>query len=722
MLPVLLLALGAQAAEPHYSYPKLVTANGYGVAVFNASGASGAVVELFSDHLYQQYSPESAPTRDLMYDSYFGLRTDSQHGWLTEASDWGMLTGSNVMWMDRSQGDLAVTEYAFAPMDFEAPVLVQLLRIENTGASAQSLSAYSLHNLHVGDDSNENEYIQPRDGGLYVGGQNSSLGFDMVPLVAPSRTDCTPNNPWYAVGEGWDLDQCSGSNGDDRVGAMQWDVELGAGEVTWVGVVLAFSSGWGDQTDEVSSFVGGRAPEALLADEQQWWADWQAEGEIPSTLSEEEKEVYLQALAFLKMGQVREEGDAYGQVLASLPLSAPVGNFQHIWNIAWVRDGAYGIRGLSRSGHHEEARAALAFQVQEGKTGEWRSYVAGMDHALSVCRIYGNGQEWTDVDQDGPNIEYDNFGLYLWAAGMYVQESGDTDFVVEHQAALFDRTADVLVRLIEPETGLLAPDSSIWEEHWNGHQKHFTYSSLWGVRGLREAANMAEAIGETEKAAEYRAEADGLATAIAEQLVNQDGVLMGNLEEYQDGAPALDLAAVDAFNNGTLDPRSAEFASSYAAWNDGLRVPHGKGFARNDDGDLYDSHEWLMIDLRVAEALRRACREDEAAELEDWITAQAQQNKLIVPELFDPDNADYAGPAPMMGFGSGLYVLQMHTRQDLSGECGSWDTAGDDTGGPYVTQPACGCASKRSGAPVGAALGMGLAALMVLSRRKNTWA
>ena len=319
-----------------------------------------------------------------------------------------------------------------------------------------------------------------------------------------------------------------------------------------------------------------------------------------------------------------------------------------------------------------------------------------------------------------------NTESFLWHLQQYKPEAEIRDIIGAWNALLGNlplsrfhmieslRAADVLVRLIEPTTGLIAPDSSIWEEHWNGNQKHFTYTSTWAVRGLREAADMAERVGDS-RAQEYRDNAQALAQAIADQLLTQDGVLVGNLEELQNGDPALDLAAVDAFNNGTLDARSAAFETSYAAWDAELRVPHGRGFMRNDDGDLYDSYEWLMIDLRVAEALRRACRYDEAASLEDWITAQAQANNLIVPELFEPTNGDFAGPAPMMGFGSGLYALQMHTRDALGEECADLDSGNPDTAGPGVTQPDCGC----TGGAAGGSWLLGLATLMLMRRRRS---
>ena len=688
----------ALAAEPHFSYPKVLTANGYGVAVFD--GSDNAVLDTFSDHLYQQYSPESEPVRDLLYDTYFGVRAQDESLWLTEANDYRIVPGTNVLEIDRSRGDLMLTEFVFAPMDLEEPAIVHVLRIENTGTETLPVEAFLLENWHVGDDTNENEAIQPEGDGLVLWGQYSGLTMHFIPLVTPTRTDCSPNNPWYAVNEGWDLDACSLGQGDDQIGAFQWSLEVAPGAVELVGVIDQFDDG-SDHEATTSAYVAGRTPDQLIDAEIAWWNAWHDTTEEPAGLTDDERDVYRQALAFMKMGQVREEGDAYGQILASLPASAPVGSFQHIWNISWVRDGAYAIRGLTAAGHYDEARAFLEFQIQDGKTGEWTSYVGGMDHALSICRIYGNGEEWTDVEETGPNIEFDNFGLYLWAAGQYVRASGDTDFVETHGAKLLDETADVLVRLVEPTNGLITPDSSIWERHWNGHQKQFTYTSLWAVRGLREAAWMAEQIGDS-RADEYRSEADAIAAAIEEHLVRDDGVLVGNLEEHLAGDPAMDLAAIDAFNAGVLDPLGPYYEPSMAAYERDLGVSSGPGFARNDDGDLYDQQEWIMIDLRVAESLRRACRPDDAAELEDWVTEHAVQNNLIIPELLEPSTADYAGPAPMMGFGSGLYVLQMHQREVLvcEGDTGLLDTASDTgTKGPDggATQT-CGCGEEAAAA------------------------
>ena len=753
MLSYILLAT-ASAAEPHLSYPRLVSTNGYGVLVFTEDAAADrAHLDVFSDHLYQQPSPSAGETRDLLFDTYFGLRTTDGGGarWLNRATAghaYGYLPASGVLQIDRSEGGLTITEYAFAPMDLPGPALVQLLRLRNdSGQTLAGAELFSLHNFHLGEDraganTGAERLWAPASGGVVEQGDSTGLVMTYLPLTAPDAVGC--DGVYDAVIAGQDLPGACDAAGDDQVPGMQWGRgPLAPGEEVWIGVASMFTSGY-DTTSAaaaVTAWQAGRGPAELLAAEQTWWADWLAGARRPEGASSDELAVYDQALVALKMGQVREPGAPYGQLLASLPAAAPVGDFQHTWNITWVRDGAYAIRALTAAGMHDEARDALAFQIQEGCCGDYADFLPVDDYALSVCRYYGDGTEWSDDDGTGPNVELDNFGLYLWAAGQYVAAADDDAFLAEHADRIFDGIADVLVASVDPDTGLIIPDSSIWERHWYGREKRFTYTSAWAVQGLRDAADLADRLGESGRAAGYRDAADGISAAMGALLFDEDDVLAGSLEELQGGSGYLDAAAVDAFNVGAVG-QSRSARPSLEAWEAQLGTTAGPGLSRNDDGDLYDRQEWIMIDLRVAELWRRICEPEQAAVLEDWITEHAVLNSLIIPELLDPDTADYAGPAPMMGFGSGLYALHLLQRPTLDAECDDGggggqdsdppgdsdepgdsdpgvdrDSGGDDGLGFEGAVGGCGCAAATGGRG-GAALLL-LGALLLLARRRR---
>lgn len=630
----------------------LVSANGYGAVTYEVDSTGYGVLTRFSDHLYQTPSPTSDNTWDLLYDSYFGLRAEGFSGWLTQSNGQSVTDGTIAV--DRSRGSLTITEYTIAPMTASQPAFVQVLRVRNdSAATVDDVSVFSLHNYHLGaESSTSGEALSDAGGVLTETGTSTGLTMVMTPVVTPTTIGCT--NVWATVNAGSDLTSGCPTSGDDQVGGFQW--KLGAiapGAEVWVAVVDSFG---GDAT----SWVAGRTPAALVDAEAADWTAWH--GATPAGASTDEAATYRQMMAWLRMAQVREDGDANGQLVASLPYAD--GAFTHVWNIAWARDGAYAARALAEGGHPDEAAAALRFLSR--KPGTYGSYLEIDSYDVSVCRYYGDGTEWSDEDTSGPNIELDDWGLYLWALAGASDAGAD---VAELVSAAGPGVADPLVAVID-ETGLLTEDSSIWERHWNGNQKHFTYSSAWAVRGLRDYAELS-------RQSAYQTAADGIAAAIEARLV-RDGALVGNLEE----SDAMDLAAVDAFGNGAVD---LAIDASLTYW-EPLRTAAG-GYHRNDDGDSYDEQEWIFVDLRLADALFRTCHTDEAQALLDHVTGVATDNLGVLPELLDPNTGEVEGPAPMIGFGAGVYALALHARAETdcstpadTGDTGIEEDSGVDSG------------------------------------------
>ncbi len=674
-LPLLLLWLTGPAlagSAPHYSLPNLGTANGYGAMVFEGDRLTTAY-----PHIYQEYTPGDV-TPNLLYDSYFGLVGGGNGEWLTSAGAVDYERGTGIVVAERTssaQPDLVLTEYDFAPMSYPGMGLVQVLKVLNAGSTTLSgLQVVSLHNWHVGGTESASS---PDATHLSESGSDVTLD-----LVGASATDVSCSGVYDAVLAGQAIGGGCAQSGDDVVPAFGWQIDaLGPGEEAWIGV---FTGGAGG----ADSWVAGRTAQQLYLDELADWVEWQGRVDPPEGLSDDELGVYQQQLAYLRMAQVQEPGDAFGQIPASFPVAATDPEFEHIWNITWVRDGSYAAAALAAAGRTQEAADALAF-LSQGKTGEYRSYVGDADYIVSVCRVYGDGSEWSDSDADGPNVEFDDFGLYLWALGE-VRAAGRMDVVEGRGPAALDGVADVLVGLIDPNTGLLQPDSSIWERHWNGKQEQFAYSSIQAVAGLTAAANIAHDLGDSREAT-YRDAALTVATAIPEHLLDASGVIAASKDQLEAGSDYLDLAAVEAFNHEILAPGGPEWDASYAAW-DRLRAASDNGYARNDDGSSYDQAEWAVIDLRLAEALRRSCDLEAADALDAWITSQAVLNHDTIPELYDPANGDYAGPAPMLGFGAGAYVWGMVHRAELESACF------DDSSGPTLTEDPgpCGCATPGS--------------------------
>jgi len=396
----------------------------------------------------------------------------------------------------------------------------------------------------------------------------------------------------------------------------------------------------------------------LLDVELGLWKEIHDRANSPDGLRYSETLLYEQSLSVLTMGQSREPGRSNGQLVASLPPG--------MWNITWVRDGAYAIVALAQAGLYNEARKGLSFYLH-ADAGYYEKYVhtdgidygIGMPYQISVCRYFGDGTEESDSNEDGPNIELDGFGLFLWALEEYVNASDDIDYVKDNWDIITTKIADVIVALRD-NTGLIRIDSGPWERHLPG--KRFAYTSIVNWRGLQAAAGFADKLGDTEAAISYNEAADSLKNAILEHLVDEDKVIKSNFEtrnryhyHYYDGA------VLEAINMGLIEPDSEIAYATMDTLRTVLSMQHRpNGYYRVTNGDWYDRQEWIMINLRMVAALTKMKRQDDAEELLKWVVEQSAENYNLIAELYDELTAAYEGAAPMVGFGAGAYILAIH--------------------------------------------------------------
>ncbi|MCA9662273.1 MAG: glycosyl hydrolase [Myxococcales bacterium] len=711
----------------------------------------------------------AAYTRDLLYDAYFGVRAPDSQFWLTSAPvdldasgyvGWkdGERGGTGIVEMVQTSGDLEATSYFFTPKALEHVGFVMVMRVRNTGGQTLSgVQGFSIANFHLGFG----RANAPWDVGMDIGDNGETLSWDPQsseyvergfagvvvarPLAPVAHHASTPGaDPWGIVDGGAKVDLPDNTPPmnavDGTVGAYQFDLgDLAPGEAQWVGVAFArhadpfqeeTASGWLDAA------VGGKGAKAMVDAEIAAWADFQASVVVPDGASADEERLVRHSAAMLKMGQVQEEttylrewlsqdGEVRrtrfpgpdnnpvelpatvkhhgkGAILASMP----PGN----WTYAWIRDGAYATVAMAVLGMKKESRDALSFylEAEAGRFKDWSELAAYNmpDYQISLVRYYGFGVEETDFNDFGPNLEFDGFGLFLWALNAYERETGDESLSQTYWPVISGRIADVLVALIEPETGLIRPDSSIWETHWKGRERHFAYTSLTAARGLCDAADIAARFGDADKAALYAEKAEELRDAIAMNLTDDSGMIASTYEELVSGKGYYDAAVWDAVSMGLFDPAGTIAAGTMAGLDSHLQVAAGPGWSRNDDrfdhqnaedlspwGSDYDSAEWVITDLRGSIAARMIGANDRADALIDWVRDQALANYLMVAETFDENDGTYKFNTPMLGFGAGAYSLALVHRAGGFGAddpaCGAYydeggggtTTGGETTGG-----------------------------------------
>ncbi|WP_437509031.1 glycoside hydrolase family 15 protein [Sorangium sp. So ce1099] len=809
---VALAAPGAARAEVpvQRTFFKLPSSNGFGAVLLDLSQAR---LTHFREHLFATEEPlldergeevwvgnqpQAVRTRDLLYDAYFGLRSGGKQRWLTEVpvdldasgyAGWteGERGGTGVVTMVQRVGNLECTQFFFAPQGLEQAGFVMAMRVENRGdAAEEGVSAFSLHNLHLGFgrpgamsdigesgetvayDASEGrrDFLERAFAGVVV-----ARALEPVARHGASSASSPPELNVYrivedeagVVGDLPDLDGAAPTS-DGSVSAFQWDLgSIGPGEARWVGVAFAHHgdpSGAADPLAQgaLDAYVGAKGAAEVVADEIAAYRAFQGSIRVPPTSTPEETALLRQSAVMLRMAQSREShfflrehltrdaepratrfGATLGGPPAALPAtvahrgrgavlaSLPPGE----WTVAWIRDGAYATVAMAALGMKAEARDALGYYLgaEAGRFQGWNE-LSSYDmppYQISLVRYHGFGVEETDFNDFGPNLEFDGFGLFLWALRQYEELTGDTAFVDEHWATASAKVADALVALIDPETGLVRKDSSIWETHWNGRERSFAYTSITAARGLCDAAAIAERRGEADRAAGYRDAANRLRAAIAARLTDASGALGSSLEEIVSGAGYWDAAVLDGIAMGLFDPRGRIAAATLSGLDEHLRAPAGAGWSRNDDrtdhagasdlspwGSEYDSAEWVVTDLRGAVAARLMGDDARSDRLIRWVLDQSAANYLAIAETYDEASGVYKFNVPMIGFGAGVYALALAAREGLvvGPACGAYfdesvASGSGAGGGPTSGSGAGGGPASGGGGPGGGDGGSG---------------
>jgi hypothetical protein len=773
LLPCAALAVVALTAVPRpaqaevpvqRTFLRLPSSNGHGAVLLDLQQAR---LTHFREHLFASEEPQidaggnelwngnqplSVLTRDVLYDAYFGVRAAGNQRWLTSVpvdldrsgyAGWapGANGGTGVVTMVQALGDLETTQYFFAPRNLPHAAFVMAMRVKNTGvATAPGVSAFSLHNFHLGfgrpgslsDIGEQGETIDFQSGG----GDSDFLERAFAGVVvaralgAPSHHGTSNSgspaaeNVYLIINGGGTADlpdlMGPGLTADGSVSAYQFDFgDLAPGEERWVGVAFAHHGdpsagpvvqGWLD------GYVGAAGAQALVDAELAGWASFQADTvTAPASLSADEEALLRQSAVMLQMAQVKEQSAflrelltndneprfsrfpgalpgvvahrGHGAVIASLPPGQ--------WTYAWIRDGAYATVAMAELGMQSEARDALSFYLdaEGGRFQTWnelQSY-AMPPYLVSLTRYHGFGVEETDFNEFGPNLEFDGFGLFLWALRAYEAKTGDLSLVDGSWPTVSSKVADVLVALIDPENGLIRRDSSIWETHWNGRERHWAYTSITAARGLCDAAALADRLGDAARATAYREAGNSVRAAIAERLTDGTGAIASNVEELGSGQGYWDAAVIDAIAFGLFDPQGRIAKATLAGLDQHLLAPAGAGWSRNDDrsdhsggndlspwGSEYDSAEWVITDLRGAIATRMAGDTVRSDRLLAWVREQSLKNYLTVAETYDEGTGVYKFNAPMVGFGAGAYALAIVHREGAAIEpaCGAYYVEG----------------------------------------------
>ena len=427
---------------------------------------------------------------------------------------------------------------------------------------------------------------------------------------------------------------------------------------------------------EFRTWQAGLAPSSLVKRELAEVEAWRVKP--PVNLSEKELHLWRQSEILLRTAQSREPNrpDRYsnGMIVAALPDGS--------WFMTWVRDMAYGAMALARMGHQQEARAAILAYFNARPTGKMKLQTAGADYQVSVVRYFGDGSEEPFFTNEGnTNIEFDSWGEVLWLLGEYTRRYDDPSLLhaATYRGSLYESARDFvakpLIANLEKYGGgeIVAADTSIWEEHQKD-KKHFAFSTAMTIVALRSFAAIAGSEGDSETKKELLHHVALLERGFQSAFV-RDGKLHGTLDEGIKND--IDGALLAIINLGVVtDPAIVQSTVDRMKL---LQVASG-GYKRvrgtYTDPAIYEfwyeKQEFLFVDFMLAEVYRQLGRRHEAEAILARIVDKSAADHNIIPEMYVAEDCklfhgaigDPTGAVPMVGYGAGVYILDILHRAE----------------------------------------------------------
>lgn len=401
---------------------------------------------------------------------------------------------------------------------------------------------------------------------------------------------------------------------------------------------------------------------------------------LPKNLTPKERNVAEQSISFLKMAQVSDKEifpGSRGQVLAAIRPG--------LWHVAWVRDGSFAIEAMTHLGMYDEARKGLEFMLK-AESGHYKHFVykdgkdygIGADYQISVCRYFGIGKEESTYG-GGPNVEIDNFGLFLCAFSDYVSLSNDASFYNKWNDVLTKKVADATVSCIDTNS-LIKEDSGPWE-HYLEMPRQYAFTSGVCAKGLEEFAKLQKKY--HLPFLKYKWAAEKVKQGILTNMLCDGRYIKGNSnDKLKTDHEYYDSGVYEIFANGLITDKNL-FSSHMAEYDKVLRLNGDRpAYIRLNSNDPYESQEWVFINLRIALAHLLFGEKEKAAPLLSYITEQASANNNTIPEMISnkaqldkvTDNfksfdvwcnclrdkgEQFIGTIPMIGYGSGAYILSL---------------------------------------------------------------
>jgi hypothetical protein len=314
---------------------------------------------------------------------------------------------------------------------------------------------------------------------------------------------------------------------------------------------------------------------------------------------------------------------------------------------SWIRDGAIMGAALIRVGFPDPIRDFI----------RWYAGYQSEDGNIPDC-VDREGTEWLP--------EFDAYGQFIFAVVEHYRFTGDRSFLAEMRPAAAKALAFMeslrAKRLTEeyriPEKracyGLLPESMS--HEGYMAHPVHAYWDDFWAIRGIRDAALMAAALGDPSEAGRLTALqhsfSEDVRASLAATIAGRKIDFVPGSVEFADFDPTATSVAVNLLDQLHLLP-PAQIQRTYDRYLEGFR--------KRVDGTV-NWNNYSAYEIRIIGALIRLGRRRDAMEMMRFMLADRRIRAWNQwPEISwrDPLGPSFLGDLPHTWI-SAEYILAVH--------------------------------------------------------------
>lgn len=363
-----------------------------------------------------------------------------------------------------------------------------------------------------------------------------------------------------------------------------------------------------------------------------WWHRWLE----PAIHHSEHIPSRYRSAFFKSLMVIKAHCDKHGAVIASSD-SAMLNYSRDNYSYCWPRDGVYALWPLIRLGYADEAQAFFEFCRKAMRPNGYL-----MHKFLADGSVGSSWHPYVHDEINAPPIQEDETAAVVFMFSQFYQIHQRKELLDEYYDSMIVPMANFLASHIDDSTHLPRPSYELWGEKF----LTTTYTTAIVYAALNAAAELADAVNDSERAVTWRTVADDIRQNAGRYLYDDEkkylikGFLRHEDDRIEYDATIDSSSLYGAFMYGLFPLSSAEIKNTASAIEEQLAPPTSRAILQRYTDDMYrrpgndqPPNPWIITSLWRAQYLLEKSQEEDAKTVLDNVLALASSTGMLAEQV-----------------------------------------------------------------------------------------